>query len=81
MRQHAPGDFSTPRKLTWKPQRGDWRIVLMNADGSAGVSSDVSIGARIPHLLTVAIVAAGVGLVLLLISAAGIYLAVRPRAS
>jgi len=67
--------------LTWKPQRGDWRIVLMNADGSAGVSSDVSIGARIPHLLTVAIVAAGVGLVLLLISAAGIYLAVRPRAS
>jgi hypothetical protein len=67
--------------LTWKPQHGDWRIVLMNANGSAGVSSDVSIGARIPHLLTVAIIAAGVGLVLLLISAAGIYLAVRPRAS
>ena len=53
----------------------------MNADGSAGVSSDVSIGAKIPHLLTIAIVAAGAGLVLLLISGAGIYLAVRPRGS
>ena len=53
----------------------------MNANGSAGVSSDVSIGAKIPHLLTIAIVAAGTGLVLLLISGAGIYLAVRPRES
>ncbi len=67
--------------LTWKPQAGNWRIVLMNADGSAGVSSDVSIGAKIPHLLTIAIVAAGVGLVLLLIAGTGIYLAVRPRGS
>ena len=65
--------------VTWKPQAGNWRIVLMNADGSAGVRSDVSIGARIPHLLAIGIVAAGVGFVLLLISAAGIYLAVRPR--
>jgi hypothetical protein len=67
--------------LTWKPQAGNWRIVLMNADGSAGVSSDVSIGAKMPNLLTIGIVAAGAGLVLLLISGAGIYLAVRPRES
>ena len=67
--------------LTWKPQAGNWRIVLMNVDGSAGVSSDVSIGAKMPHLLTIAIVAAGAGLVLLPISGAGIYLAVRPRGS
>jgi hypothetical protein len=67
--------------LTWNPQAGNWRIVLMNADGSAGVSSDVSIGAKMPHLLTVGIVAAGVGLVLLLISGAGIFLAVRLHGS
>ena len=67
--------------LTWKPRAGDWRIVLMNGDGSAGVSSDVSIGAKMPHLLTIAIVASGAGLVLLLISGAGIYLAVRPHES
>jgi hypothetical protein len=67
--------------LTWKPQTGNWRIVLMNANGSAGVSSDVSIGARIPHLLAIGIGAAGVGLVLLLISGIAIYLVARPRGS
>ena len=72
---------SGQQTLTWKPQAGNWRIVLMNADGSAGVSSDVSIGALMPHLLTIGIVAAGVGLVLVLISATGIYLAVRSRDS
>jgi hypothetical protein len=50
----------------------------MNADGSAGVSSDVSIGARFPHLLAIAIAAAGVGLLLLAISGGVVYLAVRP---
>jgi hypothetical protein len=53
----------------------------MNADGSAGVRSDVSIGARMPHLLAISIGAAGAGLVLLLISAGGVYLAVRARGS
>ena len=69
------------QSVTWKPQAGNWRIVLMNTDGSAGVSSDVSIGAKIPHLLTMAIVVAGVGLLLLLIGDAGISLAARPRRS
>jgi hypothetical protein len=67
------------QSLTWKPQAGNWRIVLMNTDGSAGVSSDVSIGAKLPHLLPIAIVAAGVGLLLLLISALGVSAAVRAR--
>jgi hypothetical protein len=67
--------------LTWTPRAGNWRIVLMNADRSAGVNAEVSIGARFPHLLTVAIVGVGVGFVLLLISGAGVYLAVRPRGS
>lgn len=72
---------SGTQTLTWKPQPGNWRIVLMNADGSPNVSSDVSIGARFPHLLAIAIAAAGVGLVLLVISGGAIYLAVRPRGS
>jgi hypothetical protein len=77
----ASSTGSGQQTLTWKPHDGDWRVVLMNADGSAGVSSEVSIGALMPHLLAIGIVVAGVGLVLLLISASGIYLAVRPRAS
>ena len=67
--------------LSWKPQPGRWRMVLMNAEGTAGISSGVSVGARVPHLLTIGIVASGVGLVLLLIAGTGIYLAARPRGS
>jgi uncharacterized protein DUF4389 len=77
----ASSTGSGEQTLTWKPQAGNWRIVLMNANGSAGVSSDVSIGARMPHLLAIGIAAASVGLVLLLMSAGGWYLAVRPRRS
>ena len=72
---------SGTQTVTWKPQAGNWRIVLMNADGSAGVSSAVSIGARMPHLLAIAITAGSAGLVLLLISGGAIYLAARPRKS
>jgi hypothetical protein len=67
--------------VTWNPQAGNWRIVLMNANGSSQVSSDVSIGARLPDLLVIGIAAVGIGLVLLLISGATIYLAVRPGRS
>jgi hypothetical protein len=77
----ASATGSGTQTLTWKPQPGNWRIVLMNADGSPNVSSDVSIGARFPHLLAIAVAAAGIGLVLVLISAGAFYLAVRPRTS
>ena len=70
---------SGTQTLTWQPQPGNWRIVLMNADGSPGVNSQVSIGARAPHLLTIGITAAGVGLTLLLLSGWTIYLTARPR--
>lgn len=65
--------------LTWRPRSGNWRILLMNANASAGLSSDVSVGARMPHLLAIGIAAAVAGLVLLLVSAGLIYLAARPR--
>lgn len=81
-RQHfwsASATGSGTQTLTWTPQRGNWRIVLMNADGSANVRSDVSIGARVPHLLAIGIAAAAVGLVLLVLSSGALYLAVRPR--
>jgi hypothetical protein len=67
--------------VTWKPRPGNWRIVLMNANGSAHVSSDLSIGARLPYLLAIGIAAVSLGLVLLLISGGAIYLAVRPARS
>ena len=34
--------------LTWDLQGGDWTVVLMHADGTRGVSADVSTGAELP---------------------------------
>jgi hypothetical protein len=51
----------------------------MNADGSAAVSAHISIGARLPHLLTIGIAALGAGILLLAASATGIYLVARPK--
>jgi Domain of unknown function (DUF4389) len=66
--------------LTWEPSRGSWRIVVMNADAGRGVSTELAIGARFPHLLRIALVALGTGVILLLLGGAGLYLAVRkPR--
>jgi hypothetical protein len=32
--------------LAWKPQPGDWRAVVMNADGTRGVTAELRLGAR-----------------------------------
>ncbi len=55
--------------LTWKPKSGSWSIVVMNADGSPGVSADVTAGARIAWLLWAGIGAAVLGAALLALGA------------
>jgi hypothetical protein len=63
--------------LSWSPQNGNWRVVVMNADGSAGVRTDLALGARFPHLLWVGIGVLSGGAVLLLLGGGGIYATVR----
>ena len=36
--------------LTWDVESGSWSVVVMNADGSAGVDAGVSAGANVPIL-------------------------------
>jgi hypothetical protein len=41
--------------LDWEPEDGDWRVVVMNDDGSAGVAADMSIGAELDTVLWIGI--------------------------
>jgi hypothetical protein len=71
---------SGTQTLDWSPTNGTWRVVVMNADGSTGVHTDLAVGARLPHLLWIGVGALVGGAILLLIGGAGLYAALRsPR--
>jgi hypothetical protein len=53
----ASSSGSGEQTLEWNPDEGDWRAVVMNADGRRGVSSEMSIGAELDSVIWV-----GVGL-------------------
>jgi hypothetical protein len=82
----APGDqnfwvaqTSGPgtQQLDWTPTQGDFVFVVMNADGSAGVSMDARIGATVPALGGLAWGVLGSGLFLLVIGGLLLVLAIR----
>ena len=56
--------------LTWRLRSGEWRVVLMNADGSSSVSAEVKVGGRINHALAVSLGVTGGGLLILLLGVA-----------
>lgn len=41
--------------LSWRPTDGQWVVVVMNADGSAGVSVSADAGATVPDLAWIAV--------------------------
>ena len=62
--------------LSWKPQPGDWTLVVMNADGSQGVAVNAAIAATLPVLGWLWVVLVVSGLVLLAIGVLVIVLGV-----
>jgi hypothetical protein len=77
----AEASGSGTQQLSWEPADGSWMLVVMNADGSAGVSVDARVGATAPGLGGLAWGVLGGGLFLLLIAVLvlALDLAVRRR--
>ena len=67
--------------LDWELEDGDWKIVVMNADGSAGVASDLRIGAELDWLTRISVGFLLVGVLFVLGAAGLIYVGARTRAS
>ena len=62
----ATSSGAAAQQLVWPVTDGDWTLVVMNADGSRGVGSDVAVGATFPAvdwLVPTLLVSAGFGLV------------------
>jgi len=55
--------------LEWALQQGEWAIVVMNADGSPGVSTDISAGVMAPWAVPVALALLAVAILGLVIGA------------
>ncbi len=72
----ASASGSGEQVVFWAPRAGEWTLVVMNADGSRGVSAEVELAATVPWLneLGVVLLAVGVALIVLggLLVAAGI---------
>jgi hypothetical protein len=68
-----------PQQVDWVPANGIWTVVVMNADGSAGVDADLRVGAELPALTGIAWGLLAAGVVLTLMAVLVIVLAARRR--
>lgn len=66
-----------PAKMPWEPADGAGVLVVMNADGSAGVAADLSASLEFPQLAAVVAVLVLLGLVLGFLAAVLLHRAVR----
>ena len=51
----AKASGSNRQTMSWKVAKGDWAVVVMNADATRGVRTNVSVGAEVPLLLELGI--------------------------
>jgi hypothetical protein len=76
----ASAHGSGTQTVAWDLEDGDWSIVVMNADASRGVDTDISAGAKVPFLGTFGWLSVGGALVLLMTAGTLMYLGFRtPR--
>jgi hypothetical protein len=70
---------SGEQTVEWNAEEGIWRVVLMNADASRGVTSDMSIGAELDSVLWIGLGLVGLGLLFAVGTALAVTGAVRRR--
>jgi hypothetical protein len=76
----ASAHGSGTQTVAWDLEDGDWSIVVMNADASRGVDTDISAGAKVPFLGSLGWISLGGALVLLITAGMLVYLGLRtPR--
>jgi hypothetical protein len=73
----ASGTGPDSATLRWKVRDGDYRLVLMNADGSRGVNAEGDVALTASHVPTIAWSMIGGGVLLLLVGATTVTLAAR----
>lgn len=64
-------------EFEWDIEEGEWVAVLMNADGSAGIVADVTVGIRSSAILVAGLVLLAVGALFAMLAVAIILVAVR----
>ena len=74
-RESARG--SGTQEVHWELESGNWVLVLMNEDGSAGIDLSVVLGAKVPWLFGVGIGLLVGGIMVLAISIIMVYFSVR----
>jgi hypothetical protein len=75
----ASSSGSGKQVLTWSVQKGSWDIVVMNADGTGGIHTNITVGAKLPALLWIGIGLLTIGGLLAAAAATVSYFGVRRR--
>jgi chemotaxis protein histidine kinase CheA len=76
----ASASGSGAQTVTWKPQDGSWRIVVMDPQAGAGVSTQLAVGAKFPDLIWISLGLLLGGLVVLGLAVWMIYAGAREPA-
>ncbi len=75
----ATAEGGGEQELEWEVEEGDWSVVVMNADGSAGIDTGITAGASLGFLDEAGWISLGTGIVLLALSGGLLYIGVRRR--
>ena len=65
--------------LTWEVQRGNWAVVVMNADASAGINARLELGAKVSFLAPTGVGLTAAGGILLVAGLGGVVWGLRHR--